>query len=399
MKKKTFVLWFAVLLTVLGISGCSSTDDITQSTIYPQTEETTVSTNVEITRTETPTPVTTEKPTMRAAEPEINSASDLEVHFIDVGQADAILLFSDGHYMLIDGGNAADSNLIYSYLDKLGITYLDYIIGTHAHEDHMGGLSGALQKADVGTVYIPRTESDAKFYHSFMSKLSAKGIVPVNPVSGTSFDFGNCSVQLLCPKYERADDLNNTSIMAKVLCGNTSFLFTGDAESDEEHDILSQRYDLSATVLKAGHHGSETSSSYSFLREVMPRYVVISVGTNNSYGHPDENALSRFRDVGAKTYRTDLQGDIIFTSNGSEINITTQKNANADTNPTISQSSENSQTAQAENDESQYIGNKNSKKFHRPSCKSLPAEKNRVYFNSRDEAITSGYSGCKNCNP
>ena len=136
MKKKTFVLWFAVLLTVLGISGCSSTDDITQSTIYPQTEETTVSTNVEITRTETPIPVTTEKPTMRAAEPEINSASDLEVHFIDVGQADAILLFSDGHYMLIDGGNAADSNLIYSYLDKLGITYLDYIIGTHAHEDH-----------------------------------------------------------------------------------------------------------------------------------------------------------------------------------------------------------------------------------------------------------------------
>lgn len=399
MKKKTFVLWLTGILTVLGISGCSSTDNIPQTTTYPQTAEATVSTNAETTPSETSAPVTTEPPAIQTAETDTNSASNLEVHFIDVGQADAMLLISGGHYMLIDGGNAADSNLIYSYLDKLGITYLDYMIGTHAHEDHMGGLSGALQKADVGTVYIPRTESDAKFYHSFMSKLSAKGIVPVNPVSGTSFEFGNCSVQLLCPKYERADDLNNTSIMAKIICGNTSFLFTGDAESDEEHDILSQGYDLSATVLKAGHHGSETSSSYSFLREVMPQYVVISVGANNSYGHPDENALSRFRDVGAKTYRTDLQGDIIFTSNGKEINITTQKNANADTNPTISQGSENSQTTQAENSESQYIGNKNSKKFHRPSCKSLPAEKNRVYFNSRDEAISSGYSGCKNCNP
>ena len=254
----------------------------------------------------------------------------------------------------------------------------------------MGGLSGALQKADVGAVFIPRTGSNAKFYQSFESKLSAKGISPINPKSGTSFGFGSCNVQLFCPESESPDNLNNTSIMVKVVCGNNSFLFTGDAERYEEHDILSQGYDLSATVLKAGHHGSDSSSSYPFLRSAMPEYVVISCGKNNEYGHPHDNALSRFRDVGARTYRTDLQGDIIFKSDGNTITISTQKSIDSITN--------NSETQEAGNT-IQYIGNAKSKKFHRSSCKSLPIEKNRVYFNSRDEAIEQQYEPCKNCKP
>ena len=206
----------------------------------------------------------------------------------------------------------------------------------------------------------------------------------------------SCSVELYCPTYENEDDLNNTSIITKVVCGDTSFLFTGDAEYSEEHDILSQGYDLSATVLKAGHHGSDTSSSYQFLREVMPEYVVISVGKGNQYGHPDEDALSRFRDAGAKVYRTDLQGDIIVESNGKDITVTTARNETIETNPT---SYEHENVSKGTKSAGTYIGNKNSKKFHKPTCHSLPIEKNRVYFSSRADAVNSGYDSCGNCHP
>ena len=389
LKRRFAALCIIWLLIILGLCDCSLNTNRSQNVIpYPSDEAAILPSAHPETIAETEE---IEAPTI---EPKAYPSSNLEVHFIDVGQADATLLISDGHYMLIDGGNVEDSSLIYSYLNKLNISYLDYIIGTHPHEDHMGGLSGALQKAKVGNVYVPKTESNAKFYQSFEDKVTAEGGTPINPTSGTSFELGSCSVQLFCPKYESTDDLNNTSIMAKVVCGNTSFLFTGDAETDEEYDILNQGYDLSATVLKAGHHGADTSSSYSFLRAVMPKYVVIPVGKDNQYGHPDEVALSRFRDVGATVYRTDLQGDIIVKSDGNELNIITEKNENEETNPTIAQGSKNSQNA-----ESQYIGNKNSKKFHRPSCKNLPAEKNRVYLNSRDEAIEQDFSPCANCKP
>ncbi len=319
--------------------------------------------------------------------------SELTVHFIDVGQADAILLESGGKVMLIDGGNVADSDLIYTYLQKENIDYIDYMVGTHAHEDHMGGLSGALAKAKVGQIYVPETKSDAKFYQNFENMAAKQGLSLQQPQAGQEVILGDAQIYFYLPTQEDADDLNNTSLVVKAVCGETSFLFTADAEAEEEKDLLAQSYDLSATVLKAGHHGSDTSSSYVFLREVMPQYVVISVGKDNSYGHPDESVLSRFRDVGAEVYRTDLQGDIIAFSDGEEVTFRTSKNApvqvqkpSAETNGTQPQG----QT---------YIGNINTKKFHRESCRSLPAEKNRVYFSSREEAVTKGYDACGICKP
>ena len=186
----------------------------------------------------------------------------------------------------------------------------------------------------------------------------------------------------------------------KVIYGDTSFLFTGDAEREEEQEILNAGYDLSATVLKVGHHGSRNSTTYPFLREIMPKYAVISVG-ENSYGHPTEDVLSRLRDADVKVYRTDMQGDIIAVSDGKTVTITTKKNKDAQTNPTENEKLSSSKSS-ANQEICQYIGNKNTKKFHYPECAAVSQmkEKNKVFLNcTRDEALHGGYTPCGQCNP
>ena len=257
--------------------------------------------------------------------PSVPEGSDFAVHYIDVGQADCTLVLCDDKTMLIDGGNVDDSSLVVSYLKKMDIDYLDYVVCTHAHEDHVGGLSGALSYAKAGTVFAPESESDSKAYTNFKKKVLAQGLDIKHPIDGDEFSLGSSTVQVLGPVYEDENDLNNTSIVLKVIYGETSFLFTGDAERSEENDIMDEGYDLSATVLKVGHHGSETSTSYRFLREVMPKYAIISVGRDNSYGHPHDEPLSRLKDAGAEIFRTDECGDIIAESDGLTVKIHTAK--------------------------------------------------------------------------
>ena len=323
-----------------------------------------------------------------SVQPTEQHTSELTVHYIDVGQADASLVLCDGHSLLIDGGNAADSDLIAAYLKKKNISTLDYVVCTHAHEDHVGGLSGALSVMNVNNVIAPKTEADTKAYQNFKRKASEQGLTIQHPTAGNSFSLGSSNVQIIGPITEPADDLNNTSIVMKLTYGNTSFLFTGDAERQEERAIIDAGYDLSADVLKVGHHGSDTSTSYVWLREIMPEYAIISVGKGNRYGHPAETVLSRLRDADVKLYRTDLQGDIIAASNGETVTVTAEKNETIQTNETVKADTETA-----------YIGNKNSKKFHRPDCRTLSAEKNRVPLTSYEEAINNGYSPCGNCRP
>ena len=256
---------------------------------------------------------------------DIPENSNFEVHFIDVGQADSALIECDGETMMIDGGNVADSNVVAAYLKKEDVTELNYVVCSHAHEDHVGGLSGALSVTQADNIYAPKTKANTKAYKNFKKKAEEQNVEIKHPNVGDEIQLGSSTVEFLGPVDENGKDLNSTSIVLKITYGNTSFLFTGDAESDEEEEILNSGADLKSTVLKVGHHGSRTSTSYPFLREVMPQYAVISVEKGNSYGHPNEDTLSKLSDAGVEVYRTDESGDIVMTSDGNSINIVTAK--------------------------------------------------------------------------
>lgn len=364
---RAFSLLFALLFLLASLTGCLNLTDT------PNGNQT--------------APITTNAP--------VGDGSTISVHFIDVGQADSALVICGGKTLLIDGGNVADSNLIYAYLEKLNITHLDYVVCTHAHEDHVGGLSGALTHSTAGTVMAPVTDYNSKAFRNFAERAVERAGKITVPTPGDSFSMGDATVTVLGPVKEY-DETNNTSIVLRIVFGEVSFLFTGDMESDAETDLIESGVNLRSTVLKVGHHGSSTSTSYRFLREVAPIYGVISVGTGNSYGHPTETVLSRLRDADVQLYRTDLQGDIICTSDGKTVTFTTQKNNGVPTNPTESESSGSDQNAGSEY---AYIGNINTKKFHTANCRNLPDEGNRIYFITRQEALDAGYTECGVCNP
>lgn len=345
---KAFALVLAMLLI---ITGCSPGEE--QIVVSGQNEEigTTVSNDGSSYLNDTKeweqeyqsTSITENQPVQGDSNFILPENSTFEVHYIDVGQGDSSLILCDGEAMLIDGGEADQSSKIYAYLENHGVDYLDCIVATHAHSDHIGGLSGALNYAAVGTALCPVTSYDSKTFDSFTKYLGKQGVSITVPQPGDAFNLGSALVEIMGPQ-ENYDDANDTSIVLKITYGATAFLFTGDAERASEADILDAGYDLSATVLKVGHHGSDSSTSYPFLREIMPDYAVIQVGKGNSYGHPAEDTLSRLRDAGVKVYRNDLQGTIICTSDGTTVSFSTERNESIETNPTVPASTASPET-------------------------------------------------------
>lgn len=350
-------------------------------------------------------------------ETQIPVNSTFSIRFIDVGQADAALVECDGHYMLIDGGNKEDSSLIYSLLKKESIQHLDIVVGTHAHEDHIGGLPGALNYATADITLCPVSYYDSDAFEDFKKYADLNGGGITVPDVGDSYSLGSSVIEVL--GVNAGEDTNDTSIVLRIDYGTTSFLFTGDAERNAEQAMLNSGADLSATVLKVGHHGSDTSTTYPFLREIAPQYAVISVGKGNSYGHPTEDTLSRLRDADVKVYRTDLQGTIVCTSDGKNVVFTVDRNENADTlapqQPVVEkpvaqtpppvvvpQNPVKEEPAVEEPVSMDYIGNKNTKKFHYPSCGSVKKmkESNKYYYSgTRDAIVSQGYEPCGNCHP
>ena len=330
----------------------------------------------------------------------IAQAGTLTVTWLDVGQGDAAVIQCGGQSMLIDGGKPEKSSYIYAWLQQHGLSYLDVIVATHVDADHIGGLSGALNYASVGTAYCPETTGTTETFQSFVKYLAQRGKQITVPTEGETFALGGAQIQILGPLH-RAEDSNDNSIVLKVSFGATSFLFTGDAERAEEQDLLNSGVNLQSTVLKVGHHGSDTSTSYPFLRAVAPQYAVISVGAGNSYGHPTEAVLSRLRDAGVTTFRTDMQGEITAVSDGQTINFSTAKNAVAIASANAGGGNADG-AAGAGTTAGSYVLNTNSHKFHLPSCSSVEtiSPKNRKDVNeSREQIISEGYAPCKRCNP
>ncbi|MFR0824398.1 MAG: ComEC/Rec2 family competence protein [Anaerotignum faecicola] len=315
----------------------------------------------------------------------------LRVDFLNVRQADCALLSTNGHYMVIDGGNNGDADTILSYLEGQGVEKLDAVVGTHPHEDHIGSLDAIINHFDVDAVYMPKIMHTSKTFEDVLDAVANKGLKIKSPSPGDTIDFNGLEIEVLGPQREYKD-FNNNSIVLKVNAGETAFLFTGDAEETAEKDILQADYDLQADVLKVGHHGSSTSSSQAFLQAVKPKYAVISVGVGNSYHHPEEEALQRLQSIGAEIYRTDLQGNIVCTTDGKNIAFNCNSVSGAEV---YADAAKNNTPAE----EVVYIANKKSKKFHLESCASLPDEENRIYLEDREEAISLGYTPCGTCKP
>ena len=329
--------------------------------------------------------------TATASSPTVSSAAEdtLTVHYIDVGQADCALLTCGDHCILIDGGNVEDSSLVVSYLDKLGVTYLDLVVCTHAHEDHVGGLGGVLAVFETGAVWSPTTTYSSSCFDDFMHYADQQGLTVRIPEPGDTFTADALTLTVLGPTQSYADT-NNTSIVLLAEFGDTRFLFTGDMETTAEADMLDywDGMDWDVDVLKVGHHGSDTSTSYRFLYETDPEYGVISVGAGNSYGHPHDEPMSRLRDADVTIYRTDELGTILATSDGETITFSWQDTSKEPEDPTVSSE-----------DGEHYIGNRNSHVFHLPTCSGLPAEKNQILFDSYDDATEAGYTPCSRCLP
>ena len=253
---------------------------------------------------------------------------DVSVHFIDVGQGDCELIKTQSKAVLIDCGEKEYYADVIEYIKSQNIEYIDYVIVTHPHSDHAGGVSFILDEFDIGTVIMPKIQESVtpitSTYIRLLNSIDNKDINVEYAYPGRKYSLDDGEMTLLSPVKDY-DDLNNYSIAVKFVHGENSFLFTGDIEKEAESDIMENGYDISADVLKVAHHGSSTSSQKSFINAVSPQYAVIEVGSPNSYNHPNKETVQRLENKEIIIYRTDLYGNIVFVSDGSALEILTEK--------------------------------------------------------------------------
>ncbi|MDS0526579.1 MBL fold metallo-hydrolase [Clostridium sp. SHJSY1] len=257
----------------------------------------------------------------------VDSNSDLVIHYIDVGQGDSELIQVDGKNILIDAGDNKDD--AYYYLKKLGVTTLDYIIATHPHEDHIGGMDKVIDEMNVGTFYAPKITTNTKTFENMVNSLKKKNLQMKAPKVGEEINVGKAKLTFLAPNGDNYKELNDYSIVVKVTYGSNSFLFMGDAEELSESEILKNGLDVSTDVLKVGHHGSNSSTSNNFLKKVSPTYAIISVGKDNKYGHPTDSTLKKLKSK--KVFRTDLNGTVRAYSDGKKVYVYSDKKTKEDT--------------------------------------------------------------------
>lgn len=351
-------------------------------------------------------------------------AGNLKVHYINVGQGDSILIEQGNHSMLIDAGNNGDSELVKNYVVSQGVNSLDFLIGTHPHEDHIGGMDYIINSLKVGKIYMPKATSTTKTFKDVVLAAQNKGVKVTNPTPGASFKLGQATCTMLAPNGSTYKELNDYSIVIKVQFGENIFMFNGDAEATSEMEMVKKGFDLKAHVLKVGHHGSNSSTCVNFLDAVNPEYAVISVGKGNSYGHPSSSTMSRLQAKGIKIFRTDENGTVIAISDGKNIkfncspgtyaagdnkprvtkpekSVTKPKesvtsSSNRTNNKAVSKPAPKIAPAPSQNNGQTVYVTKTGDKYHSGNCQYLRKSKIPI---KKSQAISQGYGRCSKCRP
>jgi len=333
--------------------------------------------------------------------------TNLKVHYIDVGQADSILIQQNGQNMLIDAGNNADDKLVVGYLKKKGVKKIDVLIGTHLDEDHIGGLDTVIKTFIIGKIYMPKITTTTKTYKDVVLAINAKKMKVSVPKVGEKFKIGTSECTIIAPNGNKYSAPNNYSIVSKVKYGSNSFIFMGDAEKISENEILKNKINISANVIKIGHHGSNTSTSSAFLTKVNPKYAIISCGKANSYAHPQQAVMTLLKSKKIPVYRTDQTGTIVATSNGKTISFdkkagnynigsTIKKPTNLKPISTINKPIVKKVVPKTVVATKAIWVTKTGKKYHVGTCSSLSKSKISITLKN---AKSHGYKPCSVCKP
>lgn len=335
--------------------------------------------------------------------------SSFKIHFIDVGQADCILIKNGEKSMLIDAGNNNDEKLVVNYLKKEGIKKLDYVIGTHPHEDHIGGLDAVIDHFHIGKIYMPKATHTSKTFKDVIKSIKKKGLKISNPSVGSKILLGDAEGLIVAPNGRAYKNFNDYSIVMRLTYKNTSYLFTGDAEALSEKEILKKGFDISADVLKVGHHGSHSSTIQPFLNKVNPKYAVIMTEKGNDYGHPHKETMDKLKNKGVTVYRTDQNGTIVLTSDGKDIVFNTNEGDYSSPREKSMKESATKESNQKENnsDEKQYVGekgkgfikgninSKGEKIYHMPHGAYYDKVTPEKWFHTESEAKSAGFRKSK----